>query len=131
MARIPVYLVTLLVFLTLDAFWLGVFSGSLYTGTLGAIMVESFRIVPAVVFYLLYVAGIVVFVLPLARRYANVWMAPLYGAFFGLCAYGTYDLTNHAVLKVWTIQLTLIDMAWGAFVTAMASLAGNLMDRRR
>ncbi len=88
-------------------------------------MVSPFRIVPAASFYALHVTGICVFVLPRARR--HIWIALPLGAFFGICAYGTYDLTNQAVLRIWTTRLTVTDMAWGAFVTAVASLSGALV----
>jgi uncharacterized membrane protein len=126
-----IYATTLIVFLALDAMWLGLVGGSFYSGVLGDLMLDGFRVMPAVLFYLLYVSGIVTFVLPLARLPASRWTAAMYGAFFGLCAYGTYDLTNHAVLRVWTSQLTVIDMAWGAFVTGAASFSGAWVERRR
>ena len=126
-----IYASTLIVFLALDAMWLGLVGGSFYSAALGDLMLDGFRIIPAVLFYLLYVSGIVTFVLPLARLPAGRWSASMYGAFFGLCAYGTYDLTNHAVLRVWTWQLTVIDMAWGAFVTGAASFTGAWVERRR
>ena len=125
------WIASLAVFLVLDGFWLGVVGGSLYTSVLGDLMLDGFRIVPAALFYVLYITGVLVFVLPLARQRSNPWAAAPLGAFFGLCAYGTYDLTNQAVLRVWTTQLTVIDMAWGAFVTAAASLAGSWVERRR
>ena len=130
MKRALTWLAILVVFQALDAMWLGVFAGSLYTDALGGLMAARFRIVPAVLFYLLYITGIVVFVLPRARRAANLWVAFAFGAFFGTVAYGTYDLTNQAVLAVWTSRLTIIDMAWGAFVTAAGSLAGAWVERR-
>ena len=126
-----VYLATLFVFLALDAIWLGVVGGSLYSAVLSGLMLDGFRVIPAVIFYLLYVSGIIIFVLPLARRCGGIWCSAIYGAFFGLCAYGTYDLTNYAVLRVWTWELTVIDMAWGAFVTAAASFTGAWVERRR
>jgi uncharacterized membrane protein len=119
----------LVVFLALDTIWLGVVGGSLYTDTLNGLLVDGFRIVPAALFYLLHITGILVFVVPLARQ--RYWAAAAYGAFFGVCAYGTYDLTNQAVLRVWTTQLTVIDMIWGACVTAAASLMGAWVERRR
>lgn len=126
-----VYLSTLIVFLALDAIWLGLVGGSFYSAVLGALMLDGFRVVPAVLFYLLYISGIVMFVLPLSRHRGARWAPAMYGACFGLCAYGTYDLTNHAVLRVWTWQLTVIDMAWGAFVTAAASVIGAWVERQR
>ncbi len=75
-------------------------------------------------FYLLYAAGILVFVLPAA---AGEWqMTLLYGALFGLFTYGTYDLTNYATLKPWTLQLASADIAWGMAVTAVTSTLGML-----
>jgi uncharacterized membrane protein len=125
------WLSTLAVFLALDGVWLGIVGGSMYRGVLGELMLDGFRIVPAAAFYLLYITGIFVFVMPLARGRTFPWSAALFGALFGVCAYGTYDLTNDAVLRVWTHRLTVIDMCWGAFVTAVASLAGAWVERRR
>jgi uncharacterized membrane protein len=125
------WLSSLAVFVALDAIWLGVVGGSFYSTVLGGLMLDGFRVIPAALFYPLQITGIVVFVLPRARRNAALWSTVAYGALFGLCTYGTYDLTNQAVLKVWTTQLTVIDMAWGAFVTAAASLTGAWVKRRR
>ena len=124
------WLASLAVFLALDAVWLGAVGGSFYTAVLGDQMLAGFRPLPAVLFYLLQVTGIVVFVLPSARHRSGLWAAAARGAFFGICTYGTCDLTNQAVLRVWTAQLTEIDMAWGAFVTAAASVTGAWVDRR-
>ena len=130
-AWLRVYGVTLLVFLAVDAVWLAFVGGPLYAATIGPLLAEQFRIAPAVLFYLLHITGIMVLVLPLARQRGGILAAFLYGAMFGLCTYGTYDLTNHAVLKLWTWQLTLIDMAWGALVTGLAAAAGAWMEGRR
>jgi uncharacterized membrane protein len=125
------WLSCLFVFLALDAVWLGIVGTSFYTRVLGDLMLDGFRIVPAALFYPLHITGIVVFALPLAHRSPRLWASIAYGAFFGVCAYGTYDLTNHAVLRVWTWQLTVVDMIWGAFATAAASFTGAWMDRRQ
>jgi len=125
-----VYAVTLLVFLAVDAAWLAFIGGPLYTATIGPLLADQVRILPAVVFYLLHVTGILVLVLPLARHRGSIAAAALYGAMFGLCTYGTYDLTNHAVLKLWSWPLTLIDMTWGALVTGLGAFAGAWVDRR-
>ena len=130
MKVIFVYLSTIVSFVILDAIWLGFFGGKLFNSIIGEFLLDEFRIFPAVLFYILYVAGIMVFVFPLASRHGGRWAAGLYGAFFGLCAYGTYDLTSHAVLRLWTWQLTTIDMAWGTFATAVASLIGAWVGRR-
>jgi uncharacterized membrane protein len=128
MGWVKIYAVTMAVFLAVDAIWLGVIGGPLYAAAIGPLLAEDFRILPAVAFYLLHIAGILVLVLPAAR--GHIRAAATYGAMFGLCTYGTYDLTNHAVLKLWSWELTLIDMAWGAFVTGLAAAAGTWMQRR-
>ena len=128
MVWVKSYAVTLAVFLAVDAVWLGLIGGPLYTAAIGPLLAEQFRILPAVVFYLLHIAGILVLALPRAR--GDIRAAAAYGALFGLCTYGTYDLTNHAVLKLWSWDLTLIDMTWGAFVTGLAATAGAWMQRR-
>jgi uncharacterized membrane protein len=126
MARTLPWLASLTAFLALDAVWLGLAGPSLYGGVLGGLMLDGFRIVPAALFYPLQITGIAVFVLPRARLAA----VAAHGALFGLCTYGTYDLTNEAVLRVWTWQLTAIDMTWGTCVTAAASVTGALVRRR-
>jgi uncharacterized membrane protein len=84
----------------------------------------TFRAAPGVLFYLVYTAGILVFVLPAAQ---GEWqMTLLYGALFGLFTYGTYDLTNYATIKPWTLQLASADIAWGIVVTAVTSSLGML-----
>jgi len=125
------WLAAIVVFLALDAVWLGLVAGSLYSSVLGGIMLDGFRIAPAILFYALQVTGIVVFVLPRVRQRGGLPAAAAFGAFYGLCTYGTYDLTNQAVLRVWTTRLTVIDMTWGAIVTAAASLAAAWVARRR
>ena len=124
------FLTTLIVFLGMDALWLGYGSGSLYHDVLGEMMLDGFRILPAIAFYVMHVAGILIFVITQERVRASLWTALIFGNFYGICTYGTYDLTNYAVLKPWTLQLTVTDMAWGGIVTAVASLAGAWTDRR-
>jgi uncharacterized membrane protein len=120
------YVVTLVVFGAFDAVWLGVISGSMYRATLGDILLEKFRAGPAIAFYLLNLVGIMIFVIPGAPT-ADSWKTTLlYGALFGIFTYATYDLTNYATLKAFTLQLTLADIAWGCFITAVASTLGML-----
>jgi uncharacterized membrane protein len=123
------YIACLFVFLALDGIWLGLVSGSLYTSVLGGLMLDQVRITPAILFYLLQIAGILVFVLPRGRAARSSWVAFWLGALFGICTYGTYDLTNDAVLRVWTTRITVFDMAWGAVVTGVASAVGASVQR--
>lgn len=115
------YIILLIVFVLMDAGWLSIMGPALYKPALGDILADKVRIVPAVVFYLLYPLGIEIFALVPALRASSVAHAAIYGALFGLFAYATYDLTNAATLRQWTTQITLADMAWGAVATGLAA----------
>ena len=121
------YLGTLLAFLVLDGLWLGVLMGPTYKSLLGGLMLDQPRLLPAVLFYLLYVTGCVVFVvLP-----SSSWQrAARLGALLGLVAYGTYDLSNWATLQGWSSGLAIMDMAWGTFLTAVCCTVGYLCAHR-
>lgn len=93
------WIVTLAVFLALDAFWLVAAGGSIYTDVLGALMLDGFRVIPALLFYALHVTGIVVFVLPLGRQRASLWAAARFGAFVGLCASPTISPTTRCCAR--------------------------------
>lgn len=114
----------LLAFLILDGLWLGVLMSSTYKELFGPLMLASPNWGPAAVFYLLYVAGVVFFVVRPALAQGSARRAAVTGAFFGLIAYGTYDMTNWATLNGWSAQLALMDMAWGTLLTCLASLSG-------
>ncbi|MBL8483958.1 MAG: DUF2177 family protein [Rhodocyclaceae bacterium] len=118
------------VFLPLDAVWLGVMSPRLYQPALSHLLAEKVDAVAALAFYLLYIAGVVVFAVQPAAP-ADGWRAAaLRAALFGLVCYGTYDLTNQATLRDWPWHVTLIDLCWGAGATAAATLAARRMLRR-
>lgn len=121
------YVSVAVIFVILDAVWLSLMGAMLYRPALGPILADQVRVVPAVVFYLLYIGGIVFFgVLPALE--ANRWTtALLNGAVFGCLAYATYDLTNHSTLSVWETRVTLADMAWGAVATATSSTVGYIV----
>ena len=113
-----------------DALWLSYFAPAVFRPTLGAILLDEPRWAAVAVFYLAYAVGIAIFAIAPAMRTGSVWTALLYGALFGLFAYGTYDTTNFATLKAWTLQLALMDTAWGAFLTAVAAAAGYSVATR-
>lgn len=110
----------------LDAMWLGVLARDLYRDKLGPLLLDQPRWGAALLFYLLHTVGIVVFPLALAQGWLG---ALLYGALFGLVVYGAYDFTNLATLRGWPASLTVIDLAWGTAVTAVACLAAFLAVR--
>ena len=118
------YLVTLLVIVPLDFLFLGLIARDFFTSEVGN-MLGEIRPVPAVLFYLLYVAGTVIFV---SGGAGVSWSSTLlYGALFGLFCYATFDLTSLALLKHWNWPVAIVDVAWGAFVTAVSSTAGLLV----
>lgn len=120
---------TALAFSALDALWLGFASGDLYSRDIGALMLAAPRWHAAILFYVIYLAATLYFVvLPTAAK--GIGSTTLKGLVFGLAAYGTYDLTNLATLEAFTWRLSLIDMAWGGFATALASAAGAAAARR-
>ena len=124
------YIGALLAFLVLDGLWLGVLMSSTYKELLGPLMLAQPKWGPAIVFYLLYVLGVVFFVVLPALARASARRAALAGAFFGLVAYGTYDMTNWATLQGWSAQLALMDMAWGGLLTCLAALSGYWAARK-
>ena len=123
------YFATLVVFLGLDALWLGVVARSFYAAQLGHLMRDSVNFVAAGGFYLAYVVGIVVFAVAPALADGSWKHAALYGALFGLLAYGTYDMTNLATLRNWPLTMSLVDMAWGAVLTGVSATCGFLLTR--
>jgi uncharacterized membrane protein len=117
------YAAMAVVFLTLDAIWLGTMAERLYRPAIGHLLRERFTFGPAVAFYLIYVAGVVVFVIAPALAERR-WQSALgMGALLGLLAYATYDLTNQATLKDWPWRVTLADLCWGSFVTSVSAAA--------
>lgn len=116
-----------LTFLALDAIWLSQMAPRHYIPAIGEIMKPQFNVVAAGAFYVLYVTGVVFFAVAPALEKGGFLRAAMLGALFGLFAYGTYDLTNLATLRTWTLKLTLLDMGWGAVVTALAAAAACLV----
>lgn len=124
------YLGTALTIAVLDAAWLSYAGPKLYRPALGDLLTEGFRLGPAIAFYVLYVAGIVIFAVRPALASGRWTEAVLMGALFGIFCYATYDLTNMATLKVWPMHITLMDIAWGAFLTGAAAFAGFWAARK-
>ncbi|MFY0615557.1 MAG: DUF2177 family protein [Hyphomicrobiaceae bacterium] len=117
------YVTILIVFGLIDAVWLTLMASTLYKPMLGDMMVESVRIAPAVIFYLFFPVGLVVFAVMPALRDGSMLSAFGAGALLGALCYATYDLTNYATLKVWTLQVTAIDIVYGALVAGICSVA--------
>jgi uncharacterized membrane protein len=109
------------VFLALDAVWLLTMYERLYRPAIGHLLQDGFAVAPAAAFYALYILGVVVFAVLPGHSSGRALVAAARAALFGLIAYATYDLTNQATLRDWPWQVTLVDLAWGAFVSAAAA----------
>jgi len=119
------YIVVLLpIMAIIDALWIGGVMKGFYKNNLGYIMAESFNFYAALVFYVLYIAGLVYFVVMPGVASGDLLHTSLKAAAFGLIAYGTYDLTNHATLAGWPWIVTVVDMAWGAVITGIVGTVG-------
>jgi uncharacterized membrane protein len=129
MTHLVAYIAALIVFGILDAIWLTTMSSRLYRPALGEILLDKLRIAPAVLFYFLYPIGLVVFAAMPAVRSGSAGTALAYGALFGLLAYATYDLTNYATLRNWTLQITVIDLIYGTVVAALTSVSAYYAAR--
>lgn len=123
------YVATGVVLLALDAIWLMIAAPRLYRPLMGGMLLESFRLVPAALFYLIYIAGVVVFAVTPALAGARWTTAASCGAFLGFVAYATYDLTNQATLRNWPLPVTIADLCWGICLTACAATVGFLITR--
>jgi uncharacterized membrane protein len=120
------YLGTLLSFVLIDALWLGLIARTFYRDQLGDLMLPSPSFGTAAVFYLVFAAAVVVLAVRPGLEAGSFWTATGYGAVLGIAAYGTYDITNLSTLKNWPIQLSFVDIAWGTFLTSVASGCGYL-----
>jgi uncharacterized membrane protein len=129
MVYVAGYVSILVVFGVIEAVWLSTMGPLLYRPTLGDILLTNLRVAPAVVFYLMYPVGILVFASLPALRADAMMSAVWLGLLFGGIAYATYDLTNFATLRNWTLQITVIDIVYGAVVTAIVAAVGFLAMR--
>ena len=123
------YLSTLVTFAIVDFVWLGFVAKDLYAKGIGHLMADSPNWTAAVLFYLLFIVGLLYFAVVPALHAGSWRRATLNAALFGFFAYATYDLTNLATLKGWPVSIVLADLVWGTFVSAVASTAGFFITR--
>ena len=117
-------------FLAVDMVWLVFVARKFYVKQIGYLMREPVNFSAAFVFYLIFVVGILVFVLQPALEKNSLAHAALYGALFGLVTYATYDLTNLSTVKDWPLLVTVVDLAWGTTLSLLVSVLGFLAIRR-
>jgi len=121
-----IYVAALVGFLAIDMLWLGVVARGFYRRHLGFLFADQVNWWAAFSFYLLFVAGVLVFAVAPALQAGSLSRALILGGLLGLLTYGTYDLTNLATVKGWPLVVTLVDMAWGTVLTAAVSGIGYL-----
>ena len=121
------YAVALTVLAIVDALWLGVVAREFYKTRLGDMLQDRPVWSAAILFYLVHAVGIAVFAVPPSLASGTWWNALLYGGLFGFCVYAAYDLTNLATLRGWPLAVSVVDLAWGAVATAVATVAAYLI----
>lgn len=124
------YLVSLVFFIIFDLLWIGVIAKKMYAEKLSFIMSPQINFVPVILFYLLFVVGLLLMVVFPAIEKKSWTHALLYGILFGLVTYATYDLTNLATLKNWPLSITIIDLIWGSFLSAATSVISFLIIQK-
>lgn len=121
---IKIYFATLVVFFAVDMLWLGLIASSFYKKHLGYLMAPSINWYAAIIFYLLFIVGILVFVVLPGVKENSLLNTIFRAALFGLITYATYDLTNLATINQWPLNVTLIDLVWGMVLSTIVSTAG-------
>ena len=119
--NLKLYFITLITFLGIDSFWLGLIAPSFYRSQIAHLMAENANFAAAGIFYLLYMYGLLVFVITPGLKNESMYENVMRGALFGLITYATYDLTNFATLQNWTLLVTVVDMAWGTILCALTT----------
>lgn len=122
--KLAAFVAGLVVFCICDFVWIGLVARDFYAVRLSALLRPEPSWPPALIFYPLYVGGLLVFCVTPALAAGSWHKAWRLGALFGLVAYATYDLSNLATLPGWPVDVTVVDIVWGAFVSAIAALAG-------
>jgi uncharacterized membrane protein len=126
---IKLFAIALPVFFAIDMVWLGLIAKTFYRAQIGTLMKSDVNWTAAIIFYVIFIAGLVVFVISPAVEKGSWTHALLFGALFGLVCYATYDLTNLAVAKDWPLLVTVVDLAWGA-VLAASCFCHNISYRK-
>ena len=127
---LKLYFATLIAFLAIDIVWLGLIARTVYQKYLGFLLTPTINWIAAVLFYLLFILGILVFVVVPGLENNSLKVTLLRAALFGLITYATYDLTNLATVKNWPLLITVIDMAWGTVLSVVVSYISFMVGKR-
>lgn len=123
------YIATAVVFFAIDFVWLSKVSKAFYADRIGHLLLDKPLLGAAAAFYAVYVIGIVIFAVAPALKDGSGLTALMYGALFGFFAYATYDMTNYATLKDWSLTVSIVDTLWGTFLTGISAYLGFLGAR--
>ena len=127
---ISTYIATIVTFLALDGLWLGFFAKDFFQTQLADFMIDSVNIPVALLFYLVYVVGIIIFVIKPGLEKGNAKSVFMYGALFGFICYAAYDLTNLATLQDWPIPVVIVDLIWGTLGTGASAVVGYWVSKK-
>ena len=125
------FVLVLVAFILLDAVWLGLVAPQFYSSQIGFLLRETPNWYAAAAFYLIYIAGLTVFVVRPAVSHGSLRLGVFKGALFGIVTYATYDLTNLATIESWPLLVTVVDLAWGATLCAATTLVSTWFLTRR
>jgi uncharacterized membrane protein len=127
---IKLYLISIPIFFAIDMVWLGLVAKKFYANQIGFLLKPDVNWPAAIIFYLLFLVGLTIFVISPAVEKQSLMHAILFGALFGLVTYATYDLTNLATVKNWPLLITIVDLAWGATLSASVALITYLISQK-
>jgi uncharacterized membrane protein len=126
---LKLYFATLTVFFAVDMLWLGLIARAFYKKHLGFLMAAEVNWYAALIFYFIFIVGVLVFVVIPGLKENDLTMLIVKAAFFGFITYATYDLTNLATVKDWPMIITLVDLVWGMVLTTIVSVAGYFIGK--
>lgn len=126
---LKIYLITIPIFFIVDMIWLGLIAKGLYKKHLGFIMRPQVNWTAAIIFYCLFIVGIIIFAVQPGLQAGSWLKALIYGTLFGFFTYATYDLTNLATLKDWPLLVTVIDIVWGSVLCGVVAAASYLIGK--
>lgn len=127
---IKLFFIALPVFVVIDLTWLVLVARNFYKEHIGFLMRPDINLYAAIIFYLLFIAGLIVFVITPAKEMHSWSHALLYGALFGLITYATYDLTNLATVKGWPVLVTIVDLIWGTVLAGSVSVITYFLSEK-
>jgi uncharacterized membrane protein len=130
MIYIKAYFGALLTFSVMDAIWLGSIATDFYFGQLGSLLRDEPNWLAAIIFYLLYIFGIVYFSIRPSLKSGNFKTVLRDGCLLGLLAYATYDMTNLATVTNWPIIVTIVDIIWGVIITSSSAISGYIFAKK-